>query len=755
MTHLLGRRDCVESLRRDVIDLQAAVLDVFSRTGPVRVPSWKFPDKVSCNVDLVQLLQEYDYTEGETEFNQHSHIVLLELVIDSVLWAASCGAVSCGQRPVGSVLWGSVLWAASCGQRPVGQRPVGQRPVPTDEGLEDDQHCTVQQQMSMSYRLLICPSTRLMLLFQSFNVYTESMTGGQRAGQTGPSVSIGPVVNRYWNNLVQLSSQQRRGGASNDSTQRSSSSATPKTIPQTDHPSTARTTQSASAFKPSTPQHTPQASCIPSRTAPPAGPPPSRSVSAQTVESALVPCAACARVQSSLKESAEACVSLCRSLGLTSFLEHFLVAVEDTGQLGRLTASDVAQWACEQRRDMGRIGKHITEVNETLGSLRDGLRKAEEEREDLRAQLEREEQRAGREREERRTREDEWESRLQEVKTSGEEVQRRLQQEQEELKRGVKTLELRVSELTGELELQRETQQGLQCERDSLVEEVHSLRLQEVRWREEEEDRRRELETELRNTNTLLDKESAKYRSAQRQHEAMQVKQRALLKRVDALVQQCEDLQDRLEGCEDEKAELSSMLTQTTQERDTLQEQLTQQTSQCQSLSEERQCRSVRERELEDSVHRLKEDLQQAAQRERILVAFPELNSQHTVPQSTGDVLCDMEQQLKANSLRIRVLEQENRSLSNSLAKLRAAGWVSTLIQARGDQPGRPDSGGQAGGRRETAAVLETGVHPTSSPASVVQQTLCLSLSPNAAETYSKLRQAARSRSAGSHRRKK
>ncbi|KAI4879527.1 hypothetical protein NFI96_001772 [Prochilodus magdalenae] len=48
-----------------------------------------------------------------------------------ILWV-----VSCGQRPVGSV-----LWAASCGQRP----------VPTDEGLEDAQHCTVQQQMS--YRL--------------------------------------------------------------------------------------------------------------------------------------------------------------------------------------------------------------------------------------------------------------------------------------------------------------------------------------------------------------------------------------------------------------------------------------------------------------------------------------------------------------------------------------------------------------------------------------------------------------------------
>ncbi|KAI4905325.1 hypothetical protein NFI96_029833, partial [Prochilodus magdalenae] len=47
---------------------------------------------------------------------------------NSVLWAASCG-----QCPVGSV-----LWAASCGQRP----------VTTDKGLEADQHCTEQQQMS-------------------------------------------------------------------------------------------------------------------------------------------------------------------------------------------------------------------------------------------------------------------------------------------------------------------------------------------------------------------------------------------------------------------------------------------------------------------------------------------------------------------------------------------------------------------------------------------------------------------------------
>lgn len=82
MTHLLGRQDCIDSLRRDLIDLQGGILDVFSETGPVLFPSWKFPDKLSCNLDLVKLLEEYDYIDGEEEFSQHSNVVLLELVVD-------------------------------------------------------------------------------------------------------------------------------------------------------------------------------------------------------------------------------------------------------------------------------------------------------------------------------------------------------------------------------------------------------------------------------------------------------------------------------------------------------------------------------------------------------------------------------------------------------------------------------------------------------------------------------------------------
>lgn len=70
------------SLQADLRDLQGAIADVTSRTGLARFPSWKFPNKVSCELDLVVLLERYSHTEGNPEFSQHAHVVLLELVID-------------------------------------------------------------------------------------------------------------------------------------------------------------------------------------------------------------------------------------------------------------------------------------------------------------------------------------------------------------------------------------------------------------------------------------------------------------------------------------------------------------------------------------------------------------------------------------------------------------------------------------------------------------------------------------------------
>ncbi|KAF4792755.1 coiled-coil domain containing 157 [Turdus rufiventris] len=92
MAHLLGHRGCMESLRADLRDLQAAIADVCSRAGAVRFPSWKFPDKVSCDLDISVLLQRYRHSDSDPEFSQHAHVVLLELLIDRVHELGSSGS---------------------------------------------------------------------------------------------------------------------------------------------------------------------------------------------------------------------------------------------------------------------------------------------------------------------------------------------------------------------------------------------------------------------------------------------------------------------------------------------------------------------------------------------------------------------------------------------------------------------------------------------------------------------------------------
>ena len=82
MASLLGSKYCIDSLRGDVSDLQSAVVDVLSRVGPsASFRSWKYPDKMSTDVRIPELLETHVYSDDEEE-RQIAHVVLMELVID-------------------------------------------------------------------------------------------------------------------------------------------------------------------------------------------------------------------------------------------------------------------------------------------------------------------------------------------------------------------------------------------------------------------------------------------------------------------------------------------------------------------------------------------------------------------------------------------------------------------------------------------------------------------------------------------------
>ncbi|XP_071338493.1 coiled-coil domain-containing protein 157 isoform X2 [Trachinotus anak] len=599
MSELLGRQDCIESLRKDLVDLQGAILDVFSRAGPVRFPSWKFPDKLSCNLDMVALLEQYDFVDGEDAFNQHSHIVLLELMID-----------------------------------------------------------------------------RLLLLLQSFSSYVEQQKSSYRREQSHQKgcLSVGLIVRNYWSNLVQFASFKGTFKDLKKQTKTFDCDET-ETVSSVYHRTSSgsdscrhclSTWSSTSSFKflpqnhvPSSPSH--NTLCHPTAD--------SHTVSCQTVESSLIPCDACHRVQSALRKTGDALVELFQSEGLPSSLQPLLAAVEDTLELGHMTAGDVTQWANEQLRDIRRLAKHLQDVRGTVHPLKDRLATAEAERERFRSQLLRAQKEFKQEMEKHQATIVQLEFSLQKAQRSMKETEQRLQEEKQQLKTETLSLEESNSRLKEKVAVQQDALQALECEKKALQEKVKSLHLEEEACCKLQQ-RIQQLESQISETQVLLDKENAKYCSACRQQEAMEAKQKSLLERVDTLDEECEELHRQLGEREERQIELHNELQQMSEEKEQLQTQLAQQQELRLEIQKEKQTLETNVGELENSVAELKEYVQAFKERERLLVAFPEL-SPLTQAQPQRNVLLDMEQQLQANSIRIKVLEQENATLRSSLEKLR------------------------------------------------------------------------------------
>ncbi|KAM8886520.1 coiled-coil domain-containing protein 157 [Spinachia spinachia] len=620
MSQFLGRADCIESIRKDVVDLQGAILDVFSRTGPIRFSSWKFPDKLSCNLDMVALLEQYDFVDGEDAFNQHSHIVLLELMID-----------------------------------------------------------------------------RLLLLQQSFNAYVEQMRCPHRREHTQQRgcLSVGLVVRNYWSNLVQFANvkgaykdikKETKAKPFDPDPSETASSVSPE-MSTCRYGSSAWSSTSSFKFLPQ--NHVPSSATHDTPCSPKFD---SRNVSCQTEESSLVPCSACHQVQSTLTKTGHALVELLQSESLPSSLQPLLVAVGDTLELGHMTAGDVALWANEQLRDMRRLEKHLQDVRGTVQPLKDGLVKAEADRERFRSKLEMKQKEFKQEMERHQVNVVQLEFSLSKAQRSMKETEKRLQDEKQQLKKETLCWKESNSRLKEQVEVQRDALQVLERETNVLQEKVRTFHTKEEACFTLQQ-KIRALESQISETQLYLDKENAKYHSACRQQESMQAKQTSLLERVDALDEECEELRRQVVESEETHLDLHNQLQQMTKDKEQVQAQLAEQQDLCSLLQKEKQTQETYTCELKSSVADLKEYVTALRERERLLVAFPELSPlTRGQPKSTGSVLLDMEQQFQANNLRKKILEQENSTLYSSLLKLRHRAQNSTNREASAQQSPSMDS---------------------------------------------------------------
>ncbi|KAM9194076.1 coiled-coil domain-containing protein 157 isoform 2-T2 [Dugong dugon] len=399
MAHLLGSQACMDSLRKDLTDLQGTIVDVVSRAGPVHFPSWKFPDRMACDLDMVDLLEHYDHVPSDPEFTQLSHAVLLELVID-----------------------------------------------------------------------------RLLLLLQSCGSYLDNLGSEQTmppAQAMGPCMSVGLTVRRFWNSLLRVSMLYQQVAPQ----KRANQGETPTSKP-------------------------------------------------------------------TAKE--------------TSDLKTKVAILE--GELKQKQESTQAIEAKAQQLQ--------AEV-------------------ELRAAAERQ----------------------------------------------VQQLEGQVQLLAGRLD-------GAS---------------QQIRW-----------------ASTELDKEKARVDSMVRHQESLQAKQRALLQQLDSLDQEREELRGSLDEAEAQRAHVEEQLESLQSEREQGQCQLRAQQELLQSLQQEKQGLEQATMDLQLTISELERELLELKERERLLVAFPDLHRPLEAQiQSSGSVTDDMERQVQANNIRIRVLQEENERLRAMLSKIR------------------------------------------------------------------------------------
>ncbi|XP_021576836.2 coiled-coil domain-containing protein 157 isoform X1 [Ictidomys tridecemlineatus] len=624
MAHLLGSQSCMDSLRKDLTDLQGAIVDVFSRAGPVRFPSWKFPDRVACDLDMVALLEHYDHVPDDPEFTQLSHAVLLELVID-----------------------------------------------------------------------------RLLLLLQSCASYLENLGSGQTmppAQAAGPCMSVGLTVRRFWNSLLRLGMLYQQVAGQ----KRAKQGETPISKPTAKgEPARSPECMTAKFIKPPSPTsgltHTYQGpQRIPVRVSLryPAGTSKNtKSVQSQTIETALVPCDACTSVQGSLWEVGKVVISLCQSQNLPSSLGQFQQLVQDSMGLRPLPAATMGHWATEQSKDLARLSKHVSTLTQLVGPLRAQLEEAEGQKDGLRKQVGKLEHALKQEQGERQRRAEEAEQHMAQQECD----RQHLLAETCDLKTKVATLE-------EELKQQQESMQAMEAKTQQLQEESERRAVAERQVQQLEEQvqllagRLDSAGQQIRWASTELDKEKARVDSMVRHQESLQAKQRALLQQLDILDQEREELRGSLEEAEAQRAQVEEQLQNLQSQREQEQCQLQAQQELLQSLQREKQDMEQVTTDLRLTISELQRELAELRERERLLVAFPDLHKpmEAQIPNS-GNVTDDMERQVQANDIRIRVLQEENGRLQSMLSKIHEVAQQGALKMIPQDQLWSPPSKGTQG----------------------------------------------------------
>uniref|UniRef100_H2XX98 Coiled-coil domain-containing protein 157 n=1 Tax=Ciona intestinalis TaxID=7719 RepID=H2XX98_CIOIN len=602
MAHLLGSQYCIESLTKDIKDIQGTLAEVGFRVGQVKYQSWKFPDKLSVDVDVDGVLEDCEFKQDE-EDNQVTHVTLYDLLID-----------------------------------------------------------------------------RLLFLLQSFTHFNEVLIPSKSSSPNKPpheggksrSMSAGLTTRRCWSRISQIAIvMQQMAKEKSDNMDAIKLPPTfvyfPESTLQPPFPTPngysgidgnhwkgvnfCYFTTLGKEFK----EH---------------------SICCQTPETLFSTCEVCSRAQQCMHDVGRSIVKVCKSQSLPTSLEDY-IEKQNVSSLMSIAELTRFRWKNLQRKDLSRIDRQLENLMKQIKPLKHELSESAKREDELKNEIQRlstiSEQREKEFEEEHRRRE----FKLKEVEKSLRSQVTKATNEVNNLNERNTILTTQLSDIKDELlqkhramltvenmksQLKEEVMEGKQYQEDALKMrgELGVLRRQVEDLEEQVRISERKLEDQKRINKTLESHEKA-----------VQEKQGSLLLRLQELNEECEEWREKSSSWENERERIKEKVEE--QKRRSKKHEIELKTVQVRRRDVGDEVVSMKKTisDLHLDVEELNDELDRCRERERLLVAYPDLHQTCSpMVQSSGDVMHDMQQQVAANDVRIEVLEKENKVLLKTLSKV-------------------------------------------------------------------------------------
>ncbi|CAG5122628.1 unnamed protein product [Candidula unifasciata] len=339
--------------------------------------------------------------------------------------------------------------------------------------------------------------------------------------------------------------------------------------------------------------------------------------SCQTFETAFVPCDSCDVIQRKLRESGEVIIKVCTDQGLPCSLRKFR---NEVSHVDMLSFNDICRWMVEQNKDIVRIGKQNEILQASIDPLRADVKVFEQRTKVAEEKAQTFEKNMKEEVDTRVHLRKQYEGKLKEQEQHYKELIEEEERQKRELKKNKESLEAEIIQVKLELEKHREILKDLETNYKTMEHELEEKRQDEERAVASAKEIA-DLKSKLADVTATLDshsktlaREQGKSRSASKHNEVV------------------------IKNLELEKLKMQKSMQET-----------------------------------EKVIQSFEAELKEAKERERMIVEYPDLNGPVNPDLlGTGDVAVDMQNQVKANTIRIRLLEEQNQSLSQSIQKLSA-----------------------------------------------------------------------------------